>query len=110
MTLVMFDLDGTLSESFDLDSATFVDALEDVFGLHDVSADWATYPHVTDSGILAEVFRRRLGRAPAGEETARMQARYSALLAERVKAAGGILPVPGAAEVLARLRGRRITR
>ena len=104
MILIMFDIDGTLTESFALDSGTFVEALGDAFGFRDVSDDWASYPNVTDTGILAELFRVRLGRAPTGEETAKMQARFVALLTERVTAAGGIPPVVGAVEVLARLR------
>ena len=104
MTLVMFDIDGTLTGSFALDSATFVDALSDVFGFREVSDDWASYPHVTDSGVLAELFRVRLGRAPTEREVTRMQAHFLALLTERVDAAGGIPPMRGAAEALARLR------
>ena len=103
MTLIMFDIDGTLTASFDLDSVTFVDALGDVFGFRDVSDDWGRYPHVTDSGILDEVFHSRLGRAPSAAETTLMQSHFTALLTERVAAAGGILPTPGAGPVLARL-------
>jgi phosphoglycolate phosphatase-like HAD superfamily hydrolase len=103
MTLVMFDIDGTLMESFALDAATFVDALRDVFGFEGVSEDWASYRHVTDAGILAEVFALRYDRAPLPEEIACVQARFVALLSARVAAAGGIRPVRGAADLVARL-------
>ncbi len=103
ITLVMFDIDGTLTESSDLDSATYIDALRDVFGFRDVSDDWASYPHATDSGILAELFRVRLQRRPTPEETERMERHYVPLLAKRIAAAGGLRPIPGAAEILARL-------
>lgn len=50
----MFDIDGTLVESYDLDSRCFIDAVKDITGLP-ISSDWSTYQHVTDSGILNEV-------------------------------------------------------
>lgn len=99
----MFDIDGTLTESSDLDSATYIDSLRDVFGFRDVSDDWASYPHATDSGILAELFRVRLGRAPTPEECGKMEQHYVSLLVGRIDAAGGLSPVPGAAAILARL-------
>ena len=105
MILVMFDVDGTLTESFDLDSATYLDALREVFGFRDVSDEWAAYRHVTDTGILAEVFAVRLGRQPAPKETDAMRARFAALLATRIHEAGGVRPVAGAVELLARLSG-----
>ena len=104
MTLIMFDIDGTLTESFALDAAAFVDALHEVFGFDDVSEDWASYRHVTDAGILAEVFALRRGRLPSPEEVASVQARFVALLSGRVLAAGGIRAVRGAPALLARLR------
>ena len=50
---VMFDIDGTLVESYQLDSQCFVDAVKDVTGLS-INSDWSKYQHVTDSGILNE--------------------------------------------------------
>ncbi len=103
MTLIIFDIDGTLTESFALDAVAFLDALRDVFGFDDIPDDWASYQHVTDSGILAEVFALRRDRAPSPEEIARIQAHFVALLSARVAAAGGIRPVIGVATVLTRL-------
>ncbi len=103
MTLVMFDIDGTLTESFALDAVAFLDALHDVFGFDHVSDDWASYQHVTDAGILAEVFDLRWSRPPSPEEIARIQAHFVALLSARVAAVGGIQPVSGAEALLARL-------
>lgn len=51
---MMFDIDGTLVESYNLDSQCFVDAVKDVTGLS-INSDWSKYHHVTDSGILNEV-------------------------------------------------------
>jgi phosphoglycolate phosphatase-like HAD superfamily hydrolase len=103
MTLVMFDIDGTLTETFELDGVTYLDALRDVCGFDDVSDDWASYRHVTDSGIFAEVFQARAGRLPSTDEVARVQTHFVTLFRERVTAAGGLKAVPGAGGLLARL-------
>lgn len=52
--LIMFDIDGTLVDSYDFDSICFVDAVRDVLGVR-INSDWSTYQHVTDSGILNQI-------------------------------------------------------
>ncbi len=52
----MFDIDGTLVESCEIDSQCFIDSVKEVTGLS-VNSDWSTYQHVTDSGILDELLR-----------------------------------------------------
>ncbi len=54
----MFDIDGTLADSYDLDSVCFIEAVKEVTGIH-ISSDWSTYHHVTDSGILKEILNSR---------------------------------------------------
>jgi len=50
---VMFDIDGTLVESYDVDSKLFVESVYEVTGLS-IDANWGRYRNVTDSGILQE--------------------------------------------------------
>jgi phosphoglycolate phosphatase-like HAD superfamily hydrolase len=52
--LVMFDIDGTLVESYDFDSECYKLAVFDVLGVK-VNSDWGQYQHVTDAGILSEI-------------------------------------------------------
>ena len=51
---VMFDIDGTLVKSYDLDSRCFIDSIKEVTGIY-VDSNWSKYRHVTDSGILEEI-------------------------------------------------------
>jgi phosphoglycolate phosphatase-like HAD superfamily hydrolase len=62
----MFDLDGTLVDSTNVDSACYLQALVDIFGfdLDLIDRDWGNYPHVTDSGILQTLCQTELGRNP----------------------------------------------
>jgi phosphoglycolate phosphatase-like HAD superfamily hydrolase len=100
MQLVMFDIDGTLTESNDLDNESYLQALSEVFGLSEVSSDWTSYSHVTDACILKEVCQRQLGRVPSLIEVEVFQKRFLELLAERALSNGGIAPISGASEML----------
>ena len=51
----MFDIDGTLIESYDFDSQCFTEAVKEVTGLG-IDTNWARYKHVTDTGILNQFF------------------------------------------------------
>jgi phosphoglycolate phosphatase-like HAD superfamily hydrolase len=81
MYLVMFDIDGTLTETIKVDEACFVRSFGDVFGFADIDTDWSHYPHTTDSGIFHDVFTSRLGRTPTGEEVSRFRQHFIQLLA-----------------------------
>lgn len=48
---VMFDIDGTLIESYDFDSECFAEAVNAVTGV-EIDTHWARYENVTDVGIL----------------------------------------------------------
>jgi phosphoglycolate phosphatase-like HAD superfamily hydrolase len=101
--LVMFDVDGTLTQSSDLDTKAFVQALEDIFGFNSVSTDWSSYTHVSDSGILEEVCLSHRGNKPTLIQIDRFRARLVQLLSDEAAACGGIKPVRNASEALARL-------
>ena len=80
MKLVMFDIDGTLTQTDQADEECFVQALREVFGFSDIDTDWAGYPHCSDSGILETLFQMRFGRSPLPTEISMFQARFVSLL------------------------------
>lgn len=47
----MFDVDGTLIESFRFDEDCYVKAVYEALG-QQINSDWESYKHVTDAGIL----------------------------------------------------------
>jgi len=105
MKLVMFDIDGTLTRTFSIDSDCYVQAVEDVAGFESINTDWASYRCVTDSGILEELYRTRLNRSPSRDETAAIQDRFFRLLEEAATTSPGVYAaMPGANAFLARLR------
>ncbi|NNF78571.1 MAG: HAD family hydrolase [Rhizobiales bacterium] len=57
MINVIFDVDGTLVDSYGLDTELYCRAVNEVLGQAIIRKDWAEYTHVTDAGILAEILQ-----------------------------------------------------
>lgn len=69
MILVIFDIDGTLLDTSGVDDECLVKAMEMVFGINVTNCNWDEYPNATDSGVMNEIVRRKLGRSPDDSET-----------------------------------------
>lgn len=101
---VMFDLDGTLIQSYCFDEACFVAAVRTVLN-HDVDTHWAGYQHVTDSGILKE----HLARHPFVDGWQSILSNVQAVFIENVQRYLALQPaeeVLGATALLDALRER----
>jgi len=106
LNLVVFDIDGTLIRSVELDDRCFVRAFADVLGIEGICADWSRYENSTDSGLAREIVRRHLGREPSLEEIAMLRERCCQLLRKaQARHPGAIRAVEGAAAMLAQLKG-----
>jgi beta-phosphoglucomutase-like phosphatase (HAD superfamily) len=102
MKIALFDIDGTLTQSNEIDSICFADAFRDVFGVG-IDTNWDSYQHTTDRGIVIEALRRLRGREADAHEIARHRSRFVELLAERMTT---LNEVPGAAAFIARMQAR----
>jgi phosphoglycolate phosphatase-like HAD superfamily hydrolase len=104
MHLIMFDLDGTLVDSTEIDSDCYLQALVDVFefDLDRIDRNWANYPHITDAGILQTLCDRELGRDPTPSEVSTYQQQFLARL-ECAVTERPLQQIPGAREILDRL-------
>jgi len=58
MNHAMFDIDGTLVQSKSFEDECYKLAVKEITGL-EINADWSTYPHATDSGILKTFIQRQ---------------------------------------------------
>lgn len=104
MNLAIFDIDGTLTKTDRVDELCFVQALADAHAITDVNADWAAYPHTTDSAITFHIFQEKFKRAPEAAELLKIQTRFVRLLNERlVEDASLFAAIKGAPEMLRRL-------
>src|SRR5213595_3818059 len=105
MHLVMFDIDGTLTETMKVDEECFVRSFKDVFGFTDIDTDWSHYPRTTDSGIFHDVFTSRIGRTPTAPDVSRFRQHFIGLLAA-ASSQSPFAPVSGADRLLSRLAQR----
>jgi beta-phosphoglucomutase-like phosphatase (HAD superfamily) len=82
MRLVIFDIDGTLTQTMSADAECFVRSLADVCGFTDVDTDWSHYRHATDSGIFQDIYEARAGRSPSFFEISQFRQHFVGLLAQ----------------------------
>ena len=103
MGLAVFDLDGTLTHTNEVDDECFLRAIREVLRL-DVTPDWADAPHVTDTGLTSWICERYSGRPLRDNEAAEILARFiEHLETERSTRPHRFAPIPGAPDVFARL-------
>lgn len=104
MINIIFDVDGTLVDSDDLDGALYWQAVRDVLGPVKARADWTDYTHVSDGGILVDIcLDNDIAQEP--ERVAAVRERFGALV--KVALAKTPCPaLPGAVAALETLHQR----
>ena len=101
MDLVMFDVDGTLTQTNRVDCECFVQAVEDVLGIKNIDTDWSSYKNVTDLGCLEEIIRKHKRRPGTKDELLRVKMMHIRLLKEWAESDPALfLPIPGAQDVI----------
>ncbi len=98
MKLVMFDMDGTLTDSFALDENCYVRAMEDALGLRKIAIDWEGFTHASSSYCLQEIVRAARGHPPTAAESRAVQVRLVEVMEELGRVRGRTTrEIPGAA-------------
>ena len=104
LNLVMFDIDGTLVKSYDIDEDCFTSAIEEVLGVS-VNGDWQSYAHITDSGILNQIITEH-GLSQRREEIhSQIKSKFVEKIQESIDD-NKLSAVPGAPEFISRLQAR----
>jgi len=105
MNLALFDLDGTLTRTNEVDEHCFVQAFADTLGIHELNTNWSEYEHVTDLGCLQQAFLTAFNRPITTSETSKFVACFVDLLTQRqLHNAAMFQEIAGAASMVARLR------
>lgn len=103
--LAVFDLDGTLIRMPPVDAGCLAHAFREAQGIASIDTDWSRYVHATDSGIVRQIFRERLGRFPLQVELTQLKRYYAGFLEVCLaQNAASCSEMPGAARVLKHLR------
>ncbi len=86
MKFVIFDIDGTLTNTKKVEDKCFMKAFEHTFGINIWNQKWESLKNVTDWGITEEVIQREWNRKPKKDEYELMITNFIAnLKAERIK-------------------------
>ena len=104
MNLVIFDIDGTLTETNAVDEICFVQAFADAHAITQINTNWSEYRWVTDSGIMFQIFHERFGQRPTDCELRNYKSRLANLLETHwAKDSSLFAEIPGASHALTRL-------
>jgi len=98
--LLVFDLDGTLARTNDVDRECYAQALLETLEMAGLSTDWDSYDHVTDESIVQQLYLERFGRPLESAESARVQARLVELFGAR---SAEFQEIPGAGDLVRHL-------
>jgi phosphoglycolate phosphatase-like HAD superfamily hydrolase len=105
MNLVMLDIDGTLTQSYEYDREIFGLAIAEVLECPPVEADLNGYVDKTSTGVTLEAIQRLTGRSPAAEEIEEVKRRVLQHFKRMYwESPGTFSEVPGASRFLERLR------
>ncbi|MGD0753230.1 MAG: HAD family hydrolase [Anaerolineales bacterium] len=106
MNLVMLDIDGTLTQSYEYDQEIFGLAIAEVIGCPPVNADLNGYLDKTSTGVSREAIRRLTGTNPTADQIDEVKRNVLWRLERMCQESPEMFSeVPGAARFLERLRG-----
>ncbi len=104
MNLVIFDLDGTLTDTNEVDNRCYQETFVRMFGFHPHPRDFHGLINVTDSGILEQLLKNHRGNSPTSEETAAFkEAHFERLRMAHSEDPAAFVPIAGAGEMVRKL-------
>ena len=108
MKFVIFDIDGTLTNTKQVDDKCFMEAFEQTFKIEIWNQKWENLKNVTDWGITEEIVQREWGRRPKNDEYELMISNFiSNLEAEMVNDKLQFNEVAGARDLFIELKGHK---
>jgi len=106
MHAVVFDIDGTLVQSVEIDEVLYKQSIQTVVGDVEFRSRWSDYDSVTDSGILSQVLEdNSIESSPS--QARQIESIFLASLQSHVSTNGPIVEIPGAKMFLERLGSSR---
>jgi beta-phosphoglucomutase-like phosphatase (HAD superfamily) len=103
--LAVFDIDGMLTDTNDVDDECFLRAVGDVLCLEPARLDWSNAPHITDSDLVRWLCQTHHGREPTDNEIRQILRTFVRLLAEEMRARPErFTPIAGARGLFDHLR------
>lgn len=78
--LILYDIDGTLTNTNHVDSVSFEKAILDILPISSIDSQWHNYKYSTDTGIISEIIQLKLNRDPMLEEIEFIKNRFVSYL------------------------------
>ncbi len=101
--LVVFDIDGTLVDSYGFDAELYADAIRRILGI-DIDTDWSRYTNATDSGILDQIIEETGVEEDRETIQKRVQVELTRLTESYIKQnANAVREIPGASAFIEHL-------
>ena len=101
MIATIFDIDGTLVESFGFDDACYVSAIREVLGEVHIHDDWSKYKNVTDTGSLRQIMEEN--NIKEREQIKEVRTRFGELIRQYLQNGGKCRPKEGAIHLIDKL-------
>lgn len=97
MNYIIFDIDGTLTNTVAVDDKCYINSFESLFGISLINVKWSDLKNVTDWGITEELVRIKLKREIEEDQFIQLKQIFiSALQDELKKDRSQFLEIPGA--------------
>ena len=95
--IVIFDVDGTLSRTSEVDDDCWLAAARSVLGVESMSTDWSDYSHSTDEAIATDLIRDRPGLSGGDDLVRRVRDDFANRISTELERNPELFrPVPGA--------------
>ena len=101
MIATIFDIDGTLVESFGFDDACYISAIREVLGEVHIHDDWSKYKNVTDTGSLRQIIEENKIQEEGQIEEVRTK--FGGLIRRYLQNGGKCRPKEGAIHLINKL-------
>ena len=101
MIATIFDIDGTLVESFGFDDACYISAIREVLGEVHIHDDWSKYTNVTDTGSLRQIMEEN--KIQEKEQIKEVRTKFGELIGQYLQNGGKCCPKKGAIRLIDKL-------
>ena len=71
--LIVFHIDGTLTDTKEKDDELFIRAVKEIFNIEIKDSDWSRFENVTDPGIAKSIYKEHFGKEPSDLELTKLE-------------------------------------
>ena len=101
MIATIFDIDGTLVDSFGFDDACYISAIREVLGEVHIHDDWSKYKNVTDTGSLRQIMEEN--KIQEKEQIMEVRTKFGELIRQYLQNGSKCRPKGGAIHLINKL-------